>query len=79
MAGKWWVSFWVHLQNRKGWQKTMDKGMQEINLQSASLQSSSSAAMETEVLYWIGLDLQQPISTGSIHTQIGLRVMHFCG
>ena len=35
--------------------------------------------METEMLYWIGLDLRQPIGTGSIRAQVGLRAMRFCG
>ena len=29
---EWWTNFWVHLQNRKGWQKQTDRGMREINL-----------------------------------------------
>ena len=74
-----WTSFWVHLRNRKGWQKKTDKGMREIDLRSAPPRSSSFGAMETEMLYWITPDLQQLISTGSIRAQTRLRAMRFCG
>ena len=40
-----WTHFWVHLRNRKGWQKKLDGGMRDIDLQSESVRSSSSGAM----------------------------------
>ena len=43
-----WMHFWVHLRNRKGWQKKLDGGMRDINLQSGSICSSSSGAMEAD-------------------------------
>lgn len=33
-----WVSYEIHLKNRKGWQKKVNKGFQEIDLRSKSLE-----------------------------------------
>ncbi|KIM59454.1 hypothetical protein SCLCIDRAFT_126125 [Scleroderma citrinum Foug A] len=35
-ADEQWMHFWVHLRNRKGWQKKLDGGMRDINLQMAN-------------------------------------------